>query len=300
MTVRRPNFFLVGAPKCGTTALHVYLGCHPDVFMGTAKENNHFATDLLPPDDRFRSRKAFLALFRGARDERAIGDSSVFHLFSRDAARNIREFEPRARILVLLRDPVDWLASYHAQMLYNGDETLCDLEQALAAETQRRSGRGLPGNLRFAERLYYSEIGRFAEQVRRYFDTFGRESVHVAIHDDLVRDPAHAYRATLDFLGIRSDFQPAFLRVNPNKELRSPGANEWLRRPPGWAANWVPRVVPRPVRVAASRALRRINTRTRPRRALPPELRGRLAAQLRPEVDALCRLLDRELSGWCA
>ena len=131
---RQPDFFLVGAPKCGTTAMHVSLREHPDVFMPAEKEHNHFATDLVPATDPYASREHYLALFRDASFEKRVGETSVFHLYSKSAAENIRAFHADAKILVMLRDPLEFVASYHSQMVWNGDAALADLAEALAAE----------------------------------------------------------------------------------------------------------------------------------------------------------------------
>ncbi len=295
---RRPDFFLVGAPKCGTTWLHVSLGRHPDVFLAAKEETNHFATDLLREGDPWRSREAWLELFRGARGEKRVGESSVFHLFSREAAANLHAFDPGARILVLLRNPVDWVASYHSQMVWNGDEDLLDLGQALAAEEERQRGERVPARLRFPERLHYGRVARFSEQLERYLAHFGREQVRVILHDDLARDPARVYRETLEFLEVDPEFRPPFEVVNPNRAVRSPRVGEWLRRPPAWLARPTTALLPRALRTALRRGLRRWNSRVASRDPLPPELRRALAERFRPEVLRLAELLGRDLSGW--
>jgi hypothetical protein len=295
---RRPDFFIVGAPKCGTTLLHATLARHPDVFMAAKEETNHFATDLLPPGDPWRSREAYLALFRGARGERRVGESSVFHLFSREAAANLRAFDPDARILALLRNPVDWVASYHSQMVWNGDEDIADLAEALAAEEARRRGERVPARLRFAERLHYGRVACFSEQLERYFGQFGRAAVRVILYDDLARDPARVYRETLEFLGVDPAFVPPFERVNPNREVRSARLSEWLRRPPGWLARPATALLPRAFRRALRRGVRRWNSRVAPRAPLSPALRRALQERFRPEVLRLSELLGRDLSAW--
>jgi len=298
--IRKPDFFIVGAPKCGTTALHVYLRQHPDVFMPAEKEHNHFATDLVPATDPYHDRDHYLKLFAAARTEKRVGETSVFHLFSLDAAKNIHAFNTEAKIIVMLRDPVSWLASYYSQMVYNGDEDIADLEGALAAETPRRRGEGIPANLRFPERLFYRDVGRFALQVARYFDRFGRDAVHVILQDDFAKDPRTIFRQTLEFLGVDPGFEPEFANVNPNKAVRSPWLNDFLRRPPAWAAAPVTALLPRAIRRSMRARVRRANAVVQERAPLDPALRLRLAEELRPDLDRLATLLDRDLSHWCS
>ena len=165
---RKPDFFIVGAPKCGTTSLHIYLRQHPDIFMPAEKEHNHFATDLLSATDPYCNRDQYLKLFVEAQNEKRVGESSVFHLYSKVAAKNIFAFDSTARIIIMLRDPLSWIASYHSQMVYNGDEVIADLGDALVAEAGRRCGKNIPTKLRFSERLLYRDVVRFVDQVARY------------------------------------------------------------------------------------------------------------------------------------
>ena len=296
---RKPDFFIVGAPKCGTTALHDFLRQHPDVFMPIEKEHNHFATDLVPAADPYRDREHYLKLFAHAREEKRVGETSVFHLYSKQAAENIHDFDPASRIVIMLRDPVIWMTSYHSQMVYNGDEDIPNLEGALAAEAGRRRGEGVPAKLRFAERLLYRDVAQFAEQVARYFDCFGREAVHVILQEDFVRDAKAVFRQTLEFLEVDPDFEPAFTIVNANKVVRSAWLNGFLRRPPGWVAAPVTALLPRALRRNVRIRVRRANAAVREREPLDPTLRRRLAEELRPDVDRLAELLGRDLSHWC-
>ena len=296
---RKPDFFIVGAPKCGTTALHLYLRQHPDVFMPAEKDHNHFATDLVPATDPYRDRDHYLGLFAGARDEKRVGETSVFHLYSLEAARNIHAFDAAAKIVVMLRDPVSWLASYHSQMVYNGDEDVAGLEDALAAEAGRRRGEGVPANLRFAERLLYRDVVRFPEQVARYFECFGREAVHVVLQDDFAKDSGGVFRQTLEFLEVDPDFEPEFAIANPNKVVRSAWLNNFLRRPPSWAATPVTTLLPRALRRNLRVRVQRANAAVRARASLDPAFRRRLAQELRPDVERLAELIGRDLSHWC-
>lgn len=141
--MRKPDFFIVGAPKSGTTAMHEYLGQHPDIFMPKVKESHHFATDLLPPNrpnSYYRSIDNYLAIFKGARNEKIVGESSVFYLYSKTAAKNIYEFNKDSKILIMVRNPTEWLESYHSQLVYNGDEDILDLCEALKAEEEQKRG----------------------------------------------------------------------------------------------------------------------------------------------------------------
>ncbi len=141
--VRRPNFFIVGAPKCGTTSLATWLGRHPSVFIPHVKEPHHFNTDDAP---LFASRSSYERLFRAASDQHlAIGEASASYLYSNDAVPNIEAAYPGSRFIVLLRNPVEMAPAWHAQILLSGvGETERDFATAWALQEARRQGRNVP------------------------------------------------------------------------------------------------------------------------------------------------------------
>lgn len=286
-----PNLFIVGAPKCGTTALHTYLAQHPEIFMGADKENNHFATDLLHPGDPFLADERYFGMFADVRGEKVVGESSVYYLLSTAAAENIHRHNPAAKIIVMLRDPVEMLQSFHAQLVYNRDEDLTIFEEALEAEAGRKQGTvKIREGLRFNERLFYSEVVAYATQLRRYLAVFPREQVLVILYDDFKADTAGVYREVLRFLGVDPDFRPEFPIVNPRKVI-TPSAGA-----AGTATAWsrlLAVVRGKPPSPTAKEA----SPPQYPR--MKPATRRQLARQYRPRIEELARLLGRDLSRWC-
>src|SRR5579859_908594 len=137
----RPNFFIVGAPKCGTTALNHYLSAHPEIFMAK-KEMHHFGADLkFGPQFFRRDRAEYLAEFAGGQGRKRVGESSVWYLFSREAAAELKAFNPEARVIIMLREPVAMLHSLFHQFRADGNEPLLVFEEALAAEKEGRERR---------------------------------------------------------------------------------------------------------------------------------------------------------------
>ena len=165
--MRTPNLFIVGAPKCGTTSLDNYLRQHPDVFMSPKKEPHYFGSDLYAP--RFiRDWETYRVLFSGATDEAVVGEASVWYLYSQNAAREIHSVCPNAKIIIMLRNPVDQMHSLHSQRLYSGLETIRDFEDALAAEADRKRGQRIPPHAHPVEGLFYGDVASYAYQVERY------------------------------------------------------------------------------------------------------------------------------------
>ncbi|UCG78188.1 MAG: sulfotransferase [Nitrospirota bacterium] len=292
-----PDFFIVGAPKCGTTAMFEYLGKHPDIYIPKYKETHHFASDLIPMDDHFRSVDNYLKIFQGAQKGDVIGDASVFYLYSKEAAHNINRFNDRAKIIIMIRDPVDMLESYHSQLVFNGDEDIEDLKKALDAEGERKKGNLIPKGLRFKERLFYYDISCFSDQINRYFDVFGKERVHVIIYDEFKEQTEMVYARTLEFLEVDPAFRTEFEIINPCKRVRSRLIREFLLRPPK-LVRMISRSILFPVREAIYRKLMEYNSQFVTRQPMDPDLRRYLREKFRPEIERLGILLKRNFEGW--
>lgn len=305
----KPNFFIVGAPKCGTTSLHEYLQRHPDVFMPFYKEPHFFGSDLRGSRFRqFRSQpERYFKLFRDVRSEQRIGESSPWYLASQRAAEEIRDYDPNAKIIIMLRNPIDMMYSMWAQFRYSGNEQIETFDAALAAEAQRREGKWIRRAAHCITGLYYREMARFSEQVQRYFDCFGRENVQVIIFDDFKSDTAAVYRAVLDFLQIDSQFETTFDIMNPNKEVRL----EWLQKlivNSGFSLMLLKdqltylatthSLVPFSYRTRAVKGVIAVYTKYEQRSPLTDELRCQLAREFEGEIDQLSALLDRDLTHW--
>jgi len=295
--MRRPDFFVVGSFKAGTTALYEYLRQHPQVYMPFHKEPMYFGSDLQPRYARM-SEAEYLALFADAREDQRAGEASPWYLYSTSAAREIKAFQPDARIIVMLRNPVDVMYAQHSQLLFNQREDLTDFAEALAAEPDRRRGERIPPGALRVEALFYRESVRFAEQLERYFTTFGRDRVHVIVYDDLRADPAAAYRGVLEFLAVDPGFQPSFAVHNPNRRARFGALQRLVYRPPAPLRRVMPRLRRSRVAHRVRDAVVSLNSRAEERTRMDPGLRQRLVAEFAPQVEELGRLIGRDLSAW--
>ena len=295
--MRRPDFFIVGAPKCGTTALNIYLREHPQVFMSPRKEAHHFGTDIYSPRWA-RGEAEYLALFAGARAEKRVGEASVWQLFSQRAAREIKAFEPHAQIIIMLRNPTEMIYSLHSERLYSVSEDITDFAAALAAEPDRRRGLRLPAYPYPVEGLIYRDVGKYTAQVARFFNEFGRERVRVIIYDDFKRDAAAEFRATCEFLDVDAGFRPETKVINSNKRIRSRRVLSWIDSPPPFIRRLGAPLTPRNARHWVLRKIRRANTSYEPRAPMSEGLRRELQAEFAPEVERLSELLGRDLTHW--
>lgn len=278
--------------------MHRYLAQHPEIFMYPGPwEPQYFATDIKFSWFPQMTEKDYLKLFSEARDERLLGEKSTAYLASEVAAAKIHEFSPDAFIIAMLRNPVDMIYSLHSQLILMGFETISDFHEALTTETERLvpQHNGHPGALNVTSGVYWNSV-RFAEQLQRYFDVFGKDKVHVVIFDDLRRDTAAVYRDTLRFLQVEDvDFRPDLSVVNANKRHRS----EFIRRPPSFARAIARGLMPKSMRQKLRRKLADINISHKPRPPMDPNLQSELRQTFAPQVEQLSRLLGRDLSHWC-
>jgi hypothetical protein len=301
---RVPDLFIVGHPKCGTTALYDMLAAHPRIFTPELREPAFFAGELPREDHRTRlpaSLEEYRALFAGARPEQLVVERSGTYLWSASAARRIAEVQPAARIVAILREPASFLRSLHLQNLQSHYEIEADLGAALALEDARRAGRRVPRRCRRPQALLYSEYVRYVEQLRRYREVFAPEQILVLIYDDYRADNEATVRSLLRFAGADDTVPIAPTEVNPTVRIRSQQLDE-LVHSVSVGHGPVSRAAKASLKALIPRRLRRPALEAVQRRLIlapPPPVDERLMLALRRrfecEVVALSEYLGRDL-----
>ncbi|MFC3100230.1 sulfotransferase [Altererythrobacter lauratis] len=299
MTV--PNLFIVGAPKCATTALTSYLVAHEQV-ANLPKEVHFFGSDLdyRMPGGRWNESRYLKRAEELAEAHKIVLDASVFYLSSQRAAAEIRAFNPDAKIIIMLRKPADMIRSLHQQMLKSRDENITDFEEALAAESDRQEGRRIPAGAIGVNGLFYRRVGSYADQVQRYIDTFGPEQVLVILYDDFRADTRGTYERACRFIGIEPDPQVNLDPVNEAAVVRSPLLVE-LQRRVIYRYNLyavAKKVLPAGLRSSIWKIWQ--NRLYQKGRAEAPDARvmAELTAEFVPDVTRLEALIGRDLSSW--
>jgi hypothetical protein len=291
VTETLPTFFVVGAAKAGTTSLYHYLGQHPQVFTSPVKEPNFFSHGMSgrdpvgPGEVVVRDWDHYLDLFSAVRDERAIGEASISYLPDPDAPKRIREHVPGARIIAILRDPIERAFTYFQMFQRLGMEDSCDFLAAVAAE------RGADWN--------GSYLNRYAPQLERYIKVFPPTQIQIHLYDDLRADPRAVVRRIFSFLGVDDGFEPdTARRHNVGGLPRRPRLQAFLDDLPGPIRSGLEAVVPQATRARVYWKLREWNLQSKP--LLPPEARRRLLPLVRDDILAVQQLIGRDLSAWLA
>jgi hypothetical protein len=293
----KPNFFVIGAGRSGTTSLYNYLKQHPDVFMSPIKETNFFAYE--GENMEFRSvmrfpvvtTEAYLALYHGVSKEKAVGEASPLYLHSRYAAERIREFCPEAKLIAILRHPVDRAHSSFHLHLRDGDE------KRTFAEAVRREREGIEdASLTFGQRNYL-RFGRYSRYLSIYFELFEREQIEVYLFDDLAANPLTLMRNVFGFLEVDATFAPdVSLRHNA---AGVPESRFWQLLV---TKNSFTRMLRKLLPVRAHNSALEIQAAARSRHFAKPKLSEELRHELnkfyRDDILKLQDLIQRDLSPW--
>jgi hypothetical protein len=207
MSRRPPDFFLVGAPKAGTSALHAALAQHPHLFLSRVKEPKYYMCGDSPPpaykgpgdahsnQEWIWQRERYLSLFDGAPEGTLRGESTPFYLYNRDARRRIAVDNPGAKLIAVLRDPVDRAYSNWMHLWMDGLEPEGDIVVAAARE-QKRVDAG------WAPFWHYRGLGMYGRQVKDLYDHFPREQVLLLRYRQLVDTPDQVLNQVFGFLGV--------------------------------------------------------------------------------------------------
>jgi len=312
---RLPNFFLVGAPKAGTTSLYHYLAQHPEIYMSPIKEPRHFSTETRPEnfcDKRragveaaFREQQKYLQgpmteqragalgmdwddyvkLFRNVKAETSIGEASVTYLWSKTAAANIHAKIPHAKILMVLRDPVSRAFSEYLEAVTAG-ALRCSfrkyVESCLSCEKGKIS-------------LWWPtlETGLYYEGVKRYLDRFPRESICVLLYDKYQAEQESVLSDIFRFLGVDSSFKPdTSKRHHEPRVPRLISLNRLLNK--RGALNHLASICP----PGPKSLFRKLWVRPRSRVAVSPSDREFLLSYYRDDIGKVAQLLSCDLTAW--
>jgi hypothetical protein len=207
-SLRRPTFFVVGGSRCGTTSLHHALVNHPGIYVPADKSPNFFTADDMAgfpgsaamaamKGHSVMSEQEYLHLFTSAGRDQVCGEVSPVYLQSVHTAGRIASFAPEARIVAILRNPIDRAFAHFIGRRRDGLETLVDFEATIANELADPAPKAVAFN-------HYLAIGRYAHFLKPFYSAFPRQQVLVLFFDDFVRDPVAVLQEMFTFLGVEA------------------------------------------------------------------------------------------------
>jgi hypothetical protein len=293
-----PNLLIVGAMRSGTTSAYRYLSQHPQVFMAPHKEPHFFAFEERRPsyagpgDDRLNrsvitNLAEYESLFEGAEDHQWRGEASAMYLYLPESLVAMQRHALEASVVVLLRNPVDRAySSFHYQR-FRHREPIESFEQALEAETGRIAANWAPI-------WHYRRAGLYADQLAAYLEVFGRDRVHLILHEDLERDQRAAFGRLFSDLRVGADAQIDYaVHHNRSGTPRSALLRELLA--PGPIKRRMKRVLPARLQRTFERFRERSITTAAP---MKPETRAALIQFFTDDIGRLESLIGRDLSSW--
>jgi hypothetical protein len=304
MTLPLPNFFVIGAPKCGTTALYHSLKQHPEIFMSRIKEPHYFLFGGREPgvSDKpggmhyrqvavWRPEK-YLNLFEGSEGSRAVGEASTSSIRHPEVARRIHANIPDAKIIAILRQPAERAYSHFLYMVKTADEPAATFQEALDEEEMRREQGWLSG-------LFHKSNGYYYRQLSAYYDLFPRNQIRVYIYDDWNAAPGEVLADMFAFLGVDTGFRPTSGRHNTTVVPRLRKLNQ-LAMQPEVIDRKLGRLATSFVRRACRSVVRTLNTRFNlvAPPPLDPSVRNRLTLDYSDDIRQLQELIGRDLSHW--
>jgi hypothetical protein len=287
-----PNFFIIGAPKCGTTALGEYLREHPNIFFSTPKEPFFFDIDM----KRIRmSLKTYLSLFKDADPNihKAVGEGSVTYLFSKAAVQEMLKFNPGSKFIVMIRNPLDVVQAWHSTQLFVGKENIYDFEEAWRCGEEREKGNKIPFLVMEKNAIIYKNWGKLGEQVERLFSLVPKENVKVIVFEDFISDTRRIYEEVLSFLGVPFDNRNKFPTINENLVVANRRLHSVLRFMKIFYVIRAKFNLPIPLPEFLL-----MNAKTSKRSEISDKFREELRSFYRADVMKLSHLLGRDLTYW--
>jgi hypothetical protein len=295
-----PDFYIVGAPKCGTSALFSYLGAHPGIAMSDVKEPHYWSRDFNPLRPRPPSREAYLDLWTDAPAGALRGEASTHYARSRVAIPAIQAESPDARFILMLRDPFEMAMAWHAQLIFMFEENVASFPKAWRLQEERRQGRRIPPECPDPEVLQYRNVCALGEQLERFVALVKPERRLVLLFDDFVSDTRGQYLKVLSFLGLPDDGRRLFPKVNATQTRRFPLLSQWHRgagRRLGGLYGPL-RAVARRLGLSPSAAIDGFNLRQRPRLGQTPAFERSVRLAFSDEVRKIEAITGRDLGHW--
>ena len=296
-----PNFFLIGAAKAGTTSLYTYLSQHPEIYMSPQKETNYFAFEGMSPanmefsnveEEKYVKKiyslsitdgKAYGDLFAKVTTEKAIGEASTsyLHFLYPHAAKKIRDKIPDAKLIAILRDPVDRAFSAFLYFVREGIESITDFSEAIQEKNWRRDR--------------YIQGGFYSEQLIRYFKLFERDQIRIYLYADLKKDVHGLMQDIFRFLAVDEAFVPEMsIKFNVSGIPKSRVLHNLI-----WKTPKVLKAVVTPIITPGlNRTIRNLSYHNLHRPRLGPNVRRMLRDMYREDILKVQDLIDRDLSKW--
>ncbi len=285
-----PTFFVVGAAKAGTSSLWQYLNEHSDIFMSETKEPNFFSYEeiivqnLFWDDIYIKDQKDYEKLFAKASKEKMLGEASVSYLFYPETPLKIKEMIPNAKIIISLRKPIDRGYS-HYLMDYSTSKVDIPYDDIIFKKEKSRKT-----DIYFQQ---YVELGLYYNQVKRYIDIFGKDSVKIILNEDLQNDPETTMKDIYSFLDLNDNFVPDLTKKHNTNKMPK---NKLIRKI--YASNYLRNIMSIILNGNTKDFFKSVLFKKTKREPLSVETMSYLQNIYLPDIEKMEGLIDRNLESW--
>ena len=288
----KPNFFILGAPKSGTTSLYAYLSDHPEIVMSNPKEPHYFSTDI--ENGGIKSLDEYLACFDvSKKSAKAIGDASTLYLYSKVAVREILKFNKNARFIVMLRDPSEIAFSFHQVALRVFGETETEFNRAWDLQEERAKGINIPAGCPDPQLFAYGEIAKLGFQIERLLSLVDPDAVHFVFFHDFKERTEQEFLNVLRFLGLDSSPNTKYGVHNPTRRIKYPRITQLVNRAIG-----IKKKVGIETKFGFASRVHQANIEEKPLERLNPEVHKKIKIFYEKDLKLLSSLIEKDLSAW--
>ena len=288
--MKKPNFFIIGAPKCATTSLARWLDQHESVFFSIPKEPAFFNDSSVT----IKTLKQYETLYKKANKSHiAVGEGTTHYFYSDTAIKKILDYSPKAKFILCLRNPIDMAVSMHSERLYQGDEAIKSFEEVWKKDISERGMRRVSLFQNKFSHLTYKELCSHGYWLQRLLKIVDRDQLHIILFDDLKKDAKKVFSEVLSFLGLPPNDEIKLLKHNTAKQIKS----IWISRLIKWGV-YIKKKIFGKYRTNIASFLRNMNTYKEKNEQISSELYQEMLNYFLEDIILLESLINKDLSEW--
>lgn len=298
--MKKVNLFIVGYPKAGTTSLFYYMQQNKEIFTPRQKELHHFAKDKNEEYKQYHKHipnffnytiTEYEKHFSKAKKEKYLLDATPTYIFSKESAKEIHKYNSKAKIIIVVREPIAMLYSLYSQLYVSMNEDQKTFEKAINIEKTRKQGKNIPRILRREpSSLYYSEHIKFSEQINKYYKYFPKSQIKLILFDDLIKNMDEEYSKILSFLSLPKQ-KVTYKNHNPNERVRFWHLRNLLTNPK--IAEKVKKLLSERTHTFLEQLIKKITLVRAERKPLNKEFKDKLKKEYKSEIIKLNNYLHK-------
>ena len=292
MDSSQPTFFIIGAPKCGTTSLHYYLSSHSQITMSVPKEPHYFSTDI--NNGGIRNKEEYLDCFsHGDKEAIAIGESSTLYLYSKVAVPKIYDYNKKSKFIVMVRNPIEIAQSFHQVALKVFGETETNFQKAWLLEQSRKAGEKIPRGCIDRRLILYGNIAKIGQQIERFISYISPENLHFIIYDDFKKFTKQEYIKVLKFLKVNDEVPITFPLHNKSQRIKSETVTKLTNY-----ASFLKKKLGIKTRFNVANKIHKANVTGQPLEKLPKNFLLKMDKYFEYDINLISQFVKKDLSKW--